>query len=39
MPDQLQTLKVPCRGGLDTNRDVLAQAEHLFHPLLTIALL
>ena len=27
MPDQLQTFKVSCRGGLDTNRDVLAQAE------------
>ena len=26
MPDQLQTFKVSCRGGLDTNRDVLAQA-------------
>lgn len=26
MPDQLQTLRVSCRGGLDTNRDVLEQA-------------
>lgn len=26
MPDQLQTFKVSCRGGLDTNRDVLEQA-------------
>jgi len=27
MPDDLQTYKLACRGGLDTSRDVLAQGE------------